>query len=992
LFAALLILGTNGCGGSGSTGGGGGGGGASANVPTLIGIAPASAEAGSATTTIIVYGSNFEDGSSILWNGTPLTTGCLITLNPVLFTSCTTANAIMASIPSSDLASPTTAQVTVSNPNPGGGSSSPMDFKVFSAPATSNTWVRTVSGVTVPWDEVWDSAHGKLYVSAATQDPANPNTIVSIDPIAGTIGSTVAAGNDPHFLALSSDSSYLWASLDGAYTVQRFLLPGMTTDISVQLPQNPGGEPQQAVSLQAAPASPDTVALVAGHVSWSPPGNGVYVYDDAVQRANSVPGFETGGPEIDWIQWGADDTTIYGNETDTIDAGGIATMAVNSAGVTLTSYPDSLLLSPLITQYDSTNGILYSYAGAYDPTKPTQVGQFDISSDSEYTCTADSSLGRYFCVDVYSEGGTDVYATELWVFDLNTYGLIGRYYFGSLQGESGANQPNSPVTGTPVKLVRWGNAGLALITSSGAQYGIPVSESPYGAGGIFLIDGAAVNPNAAPDVATGGASPTSYSWLSSMSPQEATTGSGEVTVTIMGTGFTQDSTACWNCSFIQFQFLPTTYVSPTELQVVIPLSDVPTFEPLEVSVFDQSADLFSSNALTFTVLPSSGSTQITPLNVSGLAMAWDANSALLYVGVADYDAAYPNSIVAVNPTSGTIVKTQTVETDPYLLSDSSDGEYLYVGYAEATDMTQLELPSLGSPVTWPLNPLGAGTGPGPYYAYDLKASPADPDTTAVTYFFDWGVDPGASAYLGIYDGSTMRPTLAQGSSSLTGALGALAWSNSDTNLVSAGIGPSLVSDFSLVQVNSSGAALTGTGAATMTPGELHSDFGTGLVYSDNGNVANPITGALVGSYNASGLVAPDSSLDRVFILGQTTTQANTNNFTIQSFDQTGFSPISSITVSNLSGSPIEMVRWGTSGLAVLTTGGLEDVYENGFGMLYLIEDSNFVSNLQPASPAQVAKEELVQQRWKRLSKREAIDLAHRAAKAQSVCCGSGITP
>ncbi len=83
------------------------------------------------------------------------------------------------------------------------------------------------------------------------------------------------------------------------------------------------------------------------------------------------------------------------------------------------------------------------------------------------------------------------------------------------------------------------------------------------------------------------------------------------------------------------------------------------------------------------------------------------------------------------------------------------------------------------------------------------------------------------------------------------------------------------------------------------------DFGTGLIYRDNGNVADPTTGALVGSYNSSGLVVPDSSLNRVFIPGQFRSQANTNNFTIQWFDHKSFTPVSSISLSNLSTSPVE---------------------------------------------------------------------------------------
>ena len=39
-----------------------------------------------------------------------------------------------------------------------------------------------------------------------------------------------------------------------------------------------------------------------------------------------------------------------------------------------------------------------------------------------------------------------------------------------------------------------------------------------------------------------------------------------------------------------------------------------------------------------------------------------------------------------------------------------------------------------------------------------------------------------------------------------------------------------------------------------------------------------------------GLAAPDSSLNRVFILGQTSAQAGTNNYTIQSFDEKALHP------------------------------------------------------------------------------------------------------
>lgn len=164
---------------------------------------------------------------------------------------------------------------------------------------------------------------------------------------------------------------------------------------------------------------------------------------------------------------------------------------------------------------------------------------------------------------------------------------------------------------------------------------------------------------------------------------------------------------------------------------------------------------------------------------------------------------------------------------------------------------------------------------------------------------------------------------------------------------------------------------------SFSQGEIHSDFGTGLIYSDDGNVADPTTRAVVGTYNASGLVAPDSSLDRVFILGQTDAQANTNNFTIESFDEKAYTLVSSITVENLLGSPIQLVRWGSSGLAILTIN-----YGSGSpGMLYLLQDTTFVSDAQMGVSGLSKPQELVQRRWKRITTMDIVKMVQsRTAK------------
>jgi hypothetical protein len=591
--------------------------------------------------------------------------------------------------------------------------------------------------------------------------------------------------------------------------------------------------------------------------------------------------------------------------------------------------------------------VLYSFDQAFDPANGSLVGTFDLPGLYFLACTADPSLGRYYVIDALPVDGTDVSSFELWVFDLNTYALLDRAYFGSTQGTE-----YSPITGAPKYLVRWGNAGLALITYT----------SPYlGTGGVFLIDGAVVNPNAPPD-ASSGTSTSPYAWMASLTPQQAAAGSGEVTVTINGSNFTPDSTACLNCNYLQFQYLPTSYVSSTQLNVNIPAILLASPGPLPISVFDSSSNLFSSNSLTFTVASTSGgSTQVSALNLAGFAMAGDANTGMLYVGTADYDGVYPNSIVAINGESGAVVQAQTVSPDPAFLSVSAKGQYLYAAFAGSTTMTQLQLPGLGSPLTWSLsNPESSAV----FYAGDMKAAPASPNTTALT-LFDLDSNPWETGGVVIFDDNVVRPDFAPFNPSYL--YDTVAWGSSDQILTASQV------PLSTFQITPSGvASITNTPSSFNNGDSIHSDFGTGLIYSDDGNVADPSTQTIVGTYNASGLVAPDSSLDRVFILGQTAAQANTNNFTLDSFDEKAYTIVSSITLENLLGSPIELVRWGTAGLAVLT------INEDGGppGMLYLVQDTTFVSNVQTAVSHLSMPQELVQLRWKRISKSDILKMVH----------------
>jgi uncharacterized repeat protein (TIGR01451 family) len=96
-------------------------------LPVLSGLDPNSTAAGSPEFTLNISGAGFINNSTVQWNGTPRTT---------TFISATELRAI---ITAADIAVGGTASVTVFNPAPAGGSSTPLTFTINSSPQSTYT-------------------------------------------------------------------------------------------------------------------------------------------------------------------------------------------------------------------------------------------------------------------------------------------------------------------------------------------------------------------------------------------------------------------------------------------------------------------------------------------------------------------------------------------------------------------------------------------------------------------------------------------------------------------------------------------------------------------------------------------------------------------------------------------------------------------------------------------------------------------------------------
>ncbi len=250
-------------------------------VPSLASISPNAALEGGPSFTLTALGANFESDSYVEWNSEPLATTYVSSIE------------LEAQVPMTDLVGPDTAEVSVATPAPGTEMSSAIVFTIQPTPPIASGGVTLLTVDTRANDMVWDPISQQVYLSVASSNGANGNTITELNPLNGQLGISQDAESEPDMLALASDGSCLYAGIDGTGSVQRFTLPNLGTDIDISLGSDPTlGKPYYAMDLQTAPGSAHTIAVVRGILNDSPlEEGGVVVYDDAAPRPSSVPGF-----------------------------------------------------------------------------------------------------------------------------------------------------------------------------------------------------------------------------------------------------------------------------------------------------------------------------------------------------------------------------------------------------------------------------------------------------------------------------------------------------------------------------------------------------------------------------------------------------------------------------------------------------------------------------------------------------------------------------
>lgn len=840
------------------------GGGASNSQPFTITIAapsitlltPGSAVAGGAGFTLTVTGTGFRSGATVEFNGTALATTFVSTTE------------LQAQVTAAHIASTGAANVMVVNPITTtaalgavpvvGPTSQPWDLLVGTTGGTGFAMVILDQQAS---DLAYDPVQNQIYASIPGTAATNPDSIAVVDLASAKITSSIPAGTNPNVLAISGDSQFLYAGIDGTGSVQRFTLPSFTKDISFSLGTSFSGT-LTARDIQVAPGSPHTTAVGTGD------GGGITIFDDATPRLNKISAFFGFAA----MQWGADSTTLYADDF----SADFQTFTVNADGVTANKTFQFLFSGGKRFHFLPQTSLIYTDDGrVVHPDSGVPVANFNANG----AAAVDPALNA--ACFVVTAGGT-----TLQCFDLTSFTLS-------------RSVPLTSIFNFPQHMIRWGQNGLAFNTDGG--------QIVILGGNILDPVTTTFTPPLPPPPVPPAPAPNAPA-ITALNPASAIAASPAFTLTVNGTNFDPAAQVQFNGSV-----RTTTFISSTQLQAAISAGDIAQIGVASITVANPVASGGVGAPASFMIGSSGGAGFATAIiNTPANDLVYDQAHQAIYLSVSN-SVATGNSISVLDLASLSITGEQFAGSNPDVLAISDDDQFLYSGVDGTAAVQRFTLPSVTPDINYSLGSNFFG----PFFALDLQVAPGSPHTSAVS--LGANASPRALGGVAIFDDATARPTSAPGFSSGVGLFDSLQW-GADASTMFAANSDDTGFDFYTLAVDPTGVTLSKDFPSTFRSfaNRIHFDRGSNLVYADEGHVVDPTTGLYAGIFQTAGLMVPDSSLNAAFFLTQ---PIGGSSVTIEAFDLTHFLPAGSITIPNINGIARRLIRWGQNGLAFNTDTG-----------------------------------------------------------------------
>ena len=488
--------------------------------PTLTSLSSTLVPVNTAT-TLTLYGTNFTSATTVAVNGVTLPS------------SYSYSSQMTVTLPASAVLTPGVETITVSNAS---GTTAPLYITAY-VPIYNNSMI-------------YNSVNGLFYLSVPSAAGAPyGNSIVSVDPVTGVLGTPIPVGSEPNRMAITSDGKYLWVALDGTDAVRKVDLTAGAAGLQFSIGN------ATVAALAALPGQTDSVVVSTYYTGYTvPTGVSLAIYDSGVARP-SVISFATYAPFPYALIIDGTRNEIYGPGTVYASSGNYNTYTYSASGITLKQATASSL------NYGANNtddvqlagGTLYTSLGqAVNAETGALLGTFYSSANTvaQGSIAVDTTLGKSFILpESYSTGGTSSSSAPVYIFNTSDYSLAATSFPVSIPYFRADYQYQGP---TGARLTRWGSNGLAFhgtggfvsfhtslvqdISSLFADLGVTLTSSGTNTTGTTTTYTAKVTnngPSAASNVALAGFVPSS-GVLTSVTPSTGSCSTAGTTLCSLG--------------------------------------------------------------------------------------------------------------------------------------------------------------------------------------------------------------------------------------------------------------------------------------------------------------------------------------------------------------------------------------------------------------------------------------------------------------------------
>lgn len=611
------------------------------------------------------------------------------------------------------------------------------------------------------------------------------------------------------------------------------------------------------LSIEDIAISPTNSDLIA--ISWACPG--------CSPRGRGVFLYENGvmrtnGFGVNAVEFGDTPDKIYGYNNDVYGTS-YYVGRVDASGITVEGRVP--ILGGWSDSIQMAGGVLFGYlGGAFTPDNGGQ-----LSSGNWWNWIVDKPSGRMFSVDYFG---------RIFASDFATFQPLGITSVASITN--------------PSRLVRWGANGLAFVANSKVY----IVRTPLLPGGgppaDLVLTTAATNFNVAISntfacsltVSNQGPNPATNTLCAVLVPANTTLLSA-----IPSTGTVTQSASGLVCALGTL---------PAGASASIALSfraGLPSWAGATASVTSETTDANPTNNLlnlSVEVGAAPALDSITEIRQATTDLAWNANLGRIIVSVQNVPFLAGESLLPLDPGNTRFEPPIPVGHAPAKLSVHPAGRYVYAALDGETQITRVDLSNRVADLKFPV----------PHPAIDIAVSPSDPAIVVAT-------DATWPQVL-VYRNGVQLPNTVDPSGGLWERF--IEFSSASPDLLYLAV----VDGFARLQIDTNGATVL-EGVGGMINGydrDMRCDGGR--VFTTGGRVFDPEAKTNIAALPYSGLVAPDASCGRVFYL-----TGSGATYTLTALNFTNLQVVGSLSLSNISGTPTSLIRWGTDGLAFRTTGG-----------------------------------------------------------------------